>query len=113
VSDFFTKKLLSPPRRQLLELMQRLSFCRIENLAVLGGEPVFDPPPRVTQDIRIGGRNGPRQELDLDDFTLPAPAIELFEHLNRIGTGKIALIDVREGHAVRLVIEQPVSEERT
>ena len=60
--DFSTKKTLSPARRQLLELMQRYNFCRIENLQVRAGEPVFDPSPRITQEIKIGAEYGPRPE---------------------------------------------------
>ena len=84
MSQFSTKKALSSARRQLLELMQRHNFCRIENLEVRGGEPVFDPAPRVTREIKIGAENGPRPELEKDDFLLRAPIIELFEHLNRV-----------------------------
>jgi hypothetical protein len=110
LNDSSTKKSLSALRRQLLELMQLYSFCRIENLGVLGGEPVFDSGLRITQDIRIGGNNGPRSELDRDDFLLRAPVIEFFEHLNRVGEGRIPLIEVRHGLPVRLVIERPVVE---
>jgi hypothetical protein len=91
--------------------MQRYSFCRIENLAVKGGEPAFHPPPLVSEDIRLGASNGPRPELSLDDFVLRAPVIEFFEHLQRLGEGRIALIEVRHGLPIRLVIEQPVSGE--
>jgi hypothetical protein len=109
VYDVSTKKSLSSSRRHLLELMQRYNFCRIENLEVRGGEPVFDPVPRITQDIKIGGENGPRPELDKDDFVLRAPVIELFEHLNHVGNGKIAVIEVKYGLPFKLTVEQTVS----
>ena len=105
MSDFSTKKSLSPSRRQLLEVMQRYNFCRIENLEVRSGEPVFLPPPRVTQEIKIGGENGPRPELDREDFFLKAPVIELFEHLIRLCDGKIAVIEVRYGLPFKLTVE--------
>jgi hypothetical protein len=109
VSSFSTKKALSRSRRQLLELMQVYSFCRIEDLKVRGGEPVFEPAPRVTQEIKIGAENGPRPELEKDDFLLRAPIIELFEHLQRIGDGWIALVEVRHGLPFRLIVEQPAT----
>lgn len=112
MSDFSTKKALSPARRQLLELMQRHNFCRIENLEVRGGEPVFEPAPRVTQEIKLGAENGPRPELEKDDFLLRAPIIELFEHLERLRHGRIAVIEVRHGLPYRLIVEQPASEAR-
>jgi hypothetical protein len=105
-----TKTSLSAPRRQLLELMQRYNYCRIENLQVRGGEPVFDPAPRITQDIKIGGENGPRPELDRDDFLLRAPVIEFFQHLTNVGEGRIALIEARRGIPVRLVVERDGSD---
>jgi hypothetical protein len=111
VHDFSTKKSLSAPRRRLLELMQQYNFCRIENLQVRDGEPVFDPPPRVAQDIKIGAENGPRPEMDKGDFLLRASVIELFEHIHRIGDGRIAVIEVRFGLPFRLTIEHPGSPE--
>lgn len=111
MSEFSTKQSLSSSRRRLLELMQRHSFCRIENLQVRAGEPVFDPPPRVSQDIKIGGDNGPRPEIEKGDFILRASVVELFEHLQRIGDGRVALIEVRYGLPFKLTIEQPASPE--
>ncbi len=101
-----TKSALSAERRRLLETMQRLNFGRIENMAVCAGEPVFDPPPRITQDIKIGGENGPRPELTRDDFTLKSQFAELFDHLSRLGEGSVAMIEVKHGLPFRLVIEQ-------
>jgi hypothetical protein len=111
VNEFSTKKLLSPSRRRLLELMQQYNFCRIENIEIRDGQPVFEPPPRVIQDIKLGAENGPRPELEKDDFLLRAPIIELFEHLNKLGDGRIALIEVKFGLPFRLTVEQPVSGE--
>jgi len=109
VSPFSTKKALSPARRQLLELMQRYNFCRIENLEVRSGAPVLDPAPSITQEIKIGADNGPRPELEKDDFLLRAPIIELFEHLDKVGDGRIAAIEVRHGLPFKLVIEHSAS----
>jgi hypothetical protein len=111
VSDFSTKKALSPARKHLLELMQQYNFCRIENLEVCAGEPVFDPAPRVTQEIKLGAENGPRPELEKDDFTLREPVIELFEHLKRLRDCRIAVIEVKHGLPYRLVVEQPASQD--
>ena len=111
MSEFSTKRSLSGPRRQLLELMQRYNFCRIENLEVRDGEPVFDPASRVRQEIKIGTNNGPRPELEKDDFQLQAPVIELFEHLKRVGDGRIAALEVKHGLPFRLLVEQPASED--
>jgi hypothetical protein len=86
--------------------MQRLNHGRIENLAVRGGEPAFDPAPRIIQDIKIGGENGPRPELAHDDFALRSQVTELFEHLSRLDNGVVTVIEVKHGLPFKLVIEQ-------
>jgi len=106
--DIPTKKTLSRPRRQLLELMQCCGFCRIENLKVRGGEPVFDRTLHVIHEIKLGVENAPRPELKKDDLQLPAQAVGFFDHLNRVGDGQIAIIEVRHGLPFRLLIERPM-----
>jgi len=71
---------------------------------------VFDPAPRVTQEIKLGSQNSARPELEKDDFQLPAQVIELFEHLKRLGHAQVAVIEVRHGLPFKLVLEQPASE---
>jgi len=88
---------LSEPRRQLLELMQELDFGRIEALAVRAGEPVLDPPPKIVREVKFGGQNGPRDERALDDFSLKAQVVELFDELDRLGDGVIDVLTVKHG----------------
>jgi len=101
-----TKAKLSEPRRKLVGVMQRLNFGRIEGLLVRHGEPVFDPAPRIVQDIKIGGENGPRPEMACNDFALKSQVAELFEHLARLNDGVIEALEVKHGLPFRLVIEQ-------
>src|ERR1700682_2196257 len=103
-----TKASLSAPRRRLLEAMQRLNFGRIEGLATRNGEPVFQPAPRIIQDIKIGGENGPRPELTIEDFALRSAVVELFDHLSRIGDGTLESVEVKYGMPFKLVVEQAV-----
>ena len=103
-----TKSSLSAPQRRLLETMQRLNFGRIENLTIVQGEPTFDPPPRLIQDVKLGGgENGARPELARDDFALKTQVVEMFDHLSRLGDGLVAAIHVAHGLPCRLTIEQP------
>jgi hypothetical protein len=101
-----SKHALSEQRRGLLEMMQRVNFGRIEGLVVRNGEPVFDPGPRIIREIKLGGENSPRPELDRVDFGLKPQVIELFQHLNELGNGAIECLDVKHGLPFRLVIEQ-------
>ena len=103
-----TKASLSAPRRRLLELMQRLNFGRIDGLELRNGEPMFEPAPRIIRDIKIGGENGPRPEVTIDDFALKSAVIELFDHLSGIGDGTLESIEVKYGMPFKLVVEQVV-----
>ena len=103
------KKLsLSPGRRRLLELMQQINFGRIDGVTVRGGEPLFDPSPRVVREIKFGSENGPRPELGIDDFVLKAQVVELFEHLDGLGDGKVGSIEVKYGLPFRMSVEELV-----
>jgi hypothetical protein len=105
VNDLMTKASLSAPRRRLLETMQRLNFGRIEDLEIRKGEPVFNPAPRIIQDIKLGGENGPRPELDRSDFVLKSQVAEFFDYLSRLGDGLVESIEVKHGLPFKLVIE--------
>ena len=89
-------------------MMQQLNFGRIEDLEIRAGEPLFNPAPRVVQDIKIGAENGPRPESGIPDFLLKNQVIELFEHIDRMGDATVACIDVKHGLPFKLVVEQAV-----
>jgi hypothetical protein len=103
---FPTKASLSPNRRLLIEAMQQLNFGRIEELHVRAGDPSFSRPPRLIQDIKLGGENSPRPELGLEDFVLRSTVVDMFDHFDRIRDGVIAMIEVRHGLPFRLVVER-------
>ena len=105
MNDQMTKASLSAPRRRLLETMQRLNFGRIEDLEIRNGDPVFNPAPRIMQDIKLGGENGPRPELIASDFVLKSQVAEFFDHLSRLGNGSVETIEVKHGLPFKLVIE--------
>lgn len=100
-----TKSSLSAPRRRLLEAMQRLNFGRIEGLGIRRGEPVWEPTPKIIQDVKLGGgENGPRPELPREDFALKSQVVEMFDHLSRLGDGSVAVIHVAHGLPCRLAV---------
>ena len=105
MNDPMTKASLSAPRRRLLETMQRLNFGRVEDLGIRNGEPMFSPAPRIIQDIKLGGENGPRPELGAADFVLKTQVTEFFDHLTRVGDGSVETIEVKHGLPFKLVIE--------
>jgi hypothetical protein len=92
-----SKSHLSPARRRLVEQMQNLNFGRIENLVICDGEPVFAPAPTVVREHKFGADNGPRHELDSQDFLLKAQVLELFLLFDELVDGTISLIEVKNG----------------
>ncbi|GIW90019.1 MAG: hypothetical protein KatS3mg109_0451 [Pirellulaceae bacterium] len=101
-----TKASLSPARRRLLELFQRVNFGRVERLSIQNAEPVLEPPPRVIREIKFGGENGPRPELEAHDFLLKTQVVELFEHFDRLGTGIVDVIEVKHGLPFRMIVTE-------
>ncbi len=101
-----TKAALSPARRRLLELMQKLNFGRLQGLAVRGGEPVFDPPPRVLREVKFRGENGPRRELHARDFLLKSEVVGLLKELTRLRDGTVESIEIKHGVPFLLRVEE-------
>ena len=88
---------LSPARRALVAVLQRLNFGRVEGLTVRAGEPVLDPPPRVVREHKFGGENGPRPEAGLPDFGLKPQVLDLLAVLDEVGDGTIPVLTVKHG----------------
>lgn len=99
------KSHVSPARRRLIESMQELNFGQIERLHLRDGEPVFDPPPRVVQEIKFASENGPRREADADDFALKAQVVELFAHCDKVRDGIIESLVVKHGLPFLMSVE--------
>ena len=99
---------LSDGRRRLLRLMQDINFGAIEELEIRGGEPMFNPPPRVVREIKFGGENGPRPEAGSPDFALKSSVAELMHSLTQIGDGTIERLEVKHGVPFRMKVEEPM-----
>jgi hypothetical protein len=106
------KSSLTPSQRHLVELMQQLNFGRIEDLQVCGGEPVFDPPPRVIRKLKIGGDNSSRPEAAFHDFPLKAQTVEMLEALAQLGDGEVMAIEVKHGLAFSMELEARLAQQR-
>lgn len=97
-----TKASLSLPRARLIESMQKLGFGTIENLVVLDGEPVFNPPPQFIRNVKFGGENGPRPEASLDDFALKERVQDLLNQFESLRNATIRRLEVRYGLPFRM-----------
>jgi hypothetical protein len=96
------KTALSPPRRRLVEMMQSINFGQILELVVRGGEPVLDPPPEIVREVKLGANKHAQASNAAGDFVLKAQVVELFEHLDLLGTGSIEVLEVQNGLPFRL-----------
>jgi hypothetical protein len=88
--------------------MQQVNFGKVEKLQVRGGEPVFNPSPRIVKEIKFGGENGPRQELKAEDFVLKAQVVEFFSCLTSLGNGMVETLDIKHGLPFRMNMEEAI-----
>lgn len=100
------KSQFSPNRRWLVETMQRLGFGRVEGVAILRGEPSPVPVPRLYRIQRLTGLNDDRVEAKLEDFQLKDQVQRLFGAFDRIGSGMVQAIEVRDGLPYSLTMEE-------
>ena len=107
-----TKAQLTPSQKHLVEWMQRAYYGRVESLSVRGGQPVWDPPPRLVREVKLDGDRGPHSAIGQEDFTLKAQVVELFAQMECMGDGVILLVEVRNGLPVRMVFEEEVKMEQ-
>ncbi len=99
-----TSSLGQDPRR-LIALMHRIGFGRIESLRVAGGQPVFDPSPRVIREVKLGTEPANQKHDDPADYTVKRAVVDLLAELASVGTATVA-IEVRHGLPARLIVEE-------
>jgi hypothetical protein len=86
--------------------MQRLNFGTIENLQIVDCEPALSTMPRVVREIKFPGDNGPRPELDLDDFPLKPQLVDFFAFLDELRHGTITILEVKHGLPFRMLVTE-------
>ena len=100
------KQDVSACRANLLKLMQRINFGRIERLLIRDGEPVLTPRPPVYCERKFGGENGPRSELVAANFLLKQQVVELFAFFDQQRDGTIDLLEIKHGLPFRMVVAE-------
>jgi hypothetical protein len=99
---------LPASHQRLVRLMQQIGFGHIDDLHVRDGLPVFDPPPRVVEDVKFATENGPRNELANSDFALKQQVLDLILHFQRIGNGVVHTLIFKHGLPFSMSIEAGV-----
>jgi hypothetical protein len=96
---------LSKSRRQLLKLMQRIKFGKIEGLIIHNGDPVLEPAPKVIREIKLGSKED-RKSVPIENGLLEKPqVIELLGRLSHLGSGTIQSLEIQHGLPFRIRIE--------
>lgn len=98
------KSNLTPSRRELIELMQRINFGCIEGLQIRDGEPVFNPMPTVRRVFMFGKDNGPNAASNADSFTLKKKVTDLFEIFDRERSLTIQELKIDNGLPLRMTV---------
>lgn len=93
-SDLGARRLL------LLRRMQLVHYGKIEGQHVRNGIPLTQPPPKITSWARDRGTRV-RSRNARCDFELKARHVDLFQRLDEVASGVVA-IDVRDGVAARV-----------
>src|SRR5438128_2216877 len=102
MADNVTLHSLPPSGRTLVELMRRLHYGQVQDLHVRGGQPVFDPAPRLVRDIKLVSETLPRPEAGQQDYLLKEQVLELLRYLERVRDGVIDAIEVKDGLPFRV-----------
>ncbi len=100
-----SKSNLTNQKQRLIELMQDINFGRITNISVRDGEPELTHESVIECEIKFSGQNGPRPEINRDDFALKQEVVELFYQCNRMGTGTIRELSIKAGLPFLMRIE--------
>jgi hypothetical protein len=95
--------------RKLIELMQSINFGRIENILVEDGRPIITRDTRVEREVKLGGVNGPRPELENPDFALKQSQVELLSQITQMEYGLISQIEVKHGLPFLMRVAQPAA----
>jgi hypothetical protein len=96
---------LSAARQNLLRVMQEHPYSRIDHLTVVSGDPVFGPGAKIIAETKFGAADGPRREAGLADFVMKKEHVELFQQLEKIGSGELLTLEVKGGLPFRMIRE--------
>jgi hypothetical protein len=86
---------LSTAQLRVIAAIRRIGFGTIESLHVVGGQPCFESPPNLKQEIKFGSEFRAGAGLRAEEPT--AEDRQLLALIASIGDGVIDCIEVRHG----------------
>jgi hypothetical protein len=96
---------LSQAQKRLLALCQSINYGRLRKLQVRGGQPVFEPPPRVVRERKFGAQQRGRTDAE-GDYYLKPELVEFLDCLQEIGDGEIFEVEVHHGLPFRAIFKE-------
>lgn len=103
------RRSLSISQAKLLAIIEQLGFGRIERLSIQNGQPCFERPPRIVQEVKLDSQSESHPDDADGDLTLKKEFVSLFSELSRLRDGLVD-IEVRHSAPFRLVRERCHSE---
>jgi hypothetical protein len=89
-------KNLTPAKRWLVHRMHQTIHGTMHNLIVHDGEPVIDPPPKIKQAVKLGGKRSKPKAVP-PDFVLKEQHVELFDLMEDKQNGVIEKLIIQDG----------------
>jgi hypothetical protein len=110
MADDLRYEQLRPQQRQLVDLMSRIRYGRIEDLLIQAGQPVFQPRPRVFCEIKLESDASPiRSHSDSPpvnpNYELKTQVRSLLQRLLQLGNGRVPSIVIADGLPLRMTVE--------
>ncbi len=94
---------LSVSQRKLAVLFQKVNYGRINNLAVIKGEPVISPETTIELDVKLDSNDSHTPAGN--NFQLKKKAADFFERLKQIREGFIHKIEIRGSLPIFMQVE--------
>ena len=100
-----TRGSLTSGQSRTLKIIEKLGFGRIERLSIRDGQPCYDQPPRIVQEVKLGSEPEWHPDHSSPDCPIMKEFERLFSQLNHLCMG---VVDIEVRHAVpfRLVIDR-------
>jgi len=93
---------LSLARRRLVDNIRHWGFGCFEHLRIKDGDPVWDPPPEITSDIKFGNPSMSLPAHERDGRTLNQQFLQLFDEFDRRRNFTIKYLGFQNGLPLRM-----------
>jgi hypothetical protein len=98
---------LSASQRNLLNLMKKVSYGRINNLAIIKGEAMISPESSIERDLKLGANDSVPSAGE--DFAFKRKMRDFFEQLGGIKDGFIRKIEIRGGLPILMQTKEKIT----